>query len=392
MSTDSSSQDLLRDDEVKGHVGPIELLFDLVYVFTIIQLSHYVVEHLSVLGLAQATVLFLAVWWGWNYTAWAMNWLNPHSRTVQLLLAVLMLAALCMAIATPYAFSDRATLFVSAYLVLQLVRSAFMVYAFRGQQMGQNYAQLLVWSGASGVLWVAGLFVPEDARLYVWALAVIVDYAAPRFGYWVPGKGATAMSSWPLTESHLAERNRLVFIIALGESVLVLGGALVGIEYSFAVIVAAIAGFTTMFLLWWLYFDYRQGNAEHEVDDDTDTTAAARGAYAYAHALMVGGAIMVAVGIEEVVHHPLGDTPAMVAVAIVAGPIIYLVGNFLFQRALWGRSPVSRFMGMGLLLLVGLTAIVLPPVGVSLLVVAVGLGLAVVDSREKTEVPSAAHT
>ena len=125
-------------------VGTAELLFDLVYVFAIIQLSHHLLAHLSVPGAAETLVLFLAVWWGWNYTAWAMNWLDPDHAAVRLLLAGLMLPALAMAIAIPDAFGADAGLFAGAYLVLQLTRSAFMVYAFRGRLMARNYAQLRV--------------------------------------------------------------------------------------------------------------------------------------------------------------------------------------------------------------------------------------------------------
>lgn len=380
--TTTPSSSLLRRPDRQGHVGPIELLFDLVYVFTIIQLSHYVVEHLSWLGLAEAAVLFLAVWWGWNYTSWAMNWLDPHARTVQLLLAVLMLSALCMAIAIPAGFADHAALFVGGYLALQLLRSAFMVYAFRGQVMGHNYTNLLIWSVAAGVVWCLGLLVDEEARLVVWALAVLIDYGAPRAGFWVPGRASAPMSTWPVTEEHLAERNRLVFIIALGESILVLGGSLLETEFTAAVILAAVLGFATMFLLWWLYFDFRQGNAEHEIGDgDGDVTAAARGAYAYAHALMVGGAILVAVGIEEVTHHPTGDTSGLVTLSIVAGPVVYLLGNLMFQRALWRRTATTRLIGVAALGVTALGGLVLPPVGVAALVVAVLAGLAAADAR-----------
>ncbi|MCY9786350.1 low temperature requirement protein A [Nocardiopsis sp. EMB25] len=384
------TRNLLRTKDTQGHVGPVELLFDLVYVFTIIQLSHYVVAHLDVLGVAEAAVLFFAVWWGWNYTAWAMNWLNPFARGTQLLLAVLMLAALTMAIAIPEAFTERAWLFVTGYLVLQLVRSSFMVWAFRGQVMGRNYAHLLAWSAIAGVLWLVGLGFEGEARLALWALAVLIEYASPRFGFWLPGLGSTPMSSWPTTESHLAERNRLVFIIALGESILVLGGALLSEEFTFGVVAAAVVGFTTMFLLWWLYFDFRHGNAEHEYESD-DVTAAARDAYAYAHALMVGGAILVAVGIEEVVHHPVGETSAWIAFTIVSGPIVYLLGNLIFQRALWRRTATSRLTGIAALLAVGVTSLWLPPLAVAVLVVAVMVALAAFDASSDRGVTTAAQ-
>lgn len=169
----------------------------------------------------------------------------------------------------------------------------------------------------------------------VWALAVLIDYAAPRISFWLPGLGTASMSTWPLTESHLAERNRLVFIIALGESFLVLGATLIDSELGASTLPAAMFGFATIVVMWRLYFDARHGNAEHELGQDVDTTAAARGGYAYAHALMVGGAILVAVGIEQVVAHPEHHTEWINTLSIVGGPAFYLLGNLIFQRALW---------------------------------------------------------
>ena len=65
-----------RTAENRSHVGPVELFFDLVYVFAIVQLSHLLIEHLDWVGAAQTVIVFAAVWWGWNYTAWVMNWLD----------------------------------------------------------------------------------------------------------------------------------------------------------------------------------------------------------------------------------------------------------------------------------------------------------------------------
>jgi len=75
-------------------VGPVELFFDLIYVFAIIQISHLLVRHLSWLGFLQTAIVFAAIWWGWNYTAWTMNWLNPSNGIVQLFTTLLMFLAL----------------------------------------------------------------------------------------------------------------------------------------------------------------------------------------------------------------------------------------------------------------------------------------------------------
>ena len=103
-----SSARLARPGRRRSEVGPVELFFDLVYVFAIIQLSYLLLGHLDWTGAAHTAVVFAAVWWGWNYTAWVMNWLDPHRTAVQLLTGILMLAALGMSIAIPSAFGGGA--------------------------------------------------------------------------------------------------------------------------------------------------------------------------------------------------------------------------------------------------------------------------------------------
>ena len=127
----------------------MELFFDLVYVFTIIQLSHYLLEHANWLGALEYLTLFAAVWWAWNYTAWAANWVNPDHPSGRGLMIVLMGCALLMAVAAPQAFSERAELFAIAYVSMALIRAGYMGFVFRGQVMGRNYFQLGAWSAIS---------------------------------------------------------------------------------------------------------------------------------------------------------------------------------------------------------------------------------------------------
>src|SRR5690606_5426417 len=218
---------LARIGHRRSEVGPVELFFDLVYVFAIIQLSHLLIKHLSWEGAAQTIVVFAAVWWGWNYTAWAMNWLDPSRTPVQLLSGVLMLAALGMSIAIPSAFGDGAWLFVGCYLFMGLLRPMFMMITYRGHQLAANYRMLLLWTLLAGMFWVLGAALPLEWRLGLWLIAVLIDYAAPLAHYRIPGIGAAPMHQWDTDAEHLAERNRLVFIIALGESILLMGGSIV---------------------------------------------------------------------------------------------------------------------------------------------------------------------
>jgi len=102
-----SGRGVLRGQGAEAHrVTYFELFFDLVYVFAVTQLSHGLLEHLSLIGALQTFLLLLAVWWAWVYTTWATNWIDPDSWPVRLMLIGLMGAGLIMAAALPEATSS----------------------------------------------------------------------------------------------------------------------------------------------------------------------------------------------------------------------------------------------------------------------------------------------
>lgn len=150
-------------------VTTMELFFDLVYVFTIIQLSHFLLAHSTWMGALEALTIFAAVWWAWNYTAWAANWVNPDHPSGRGLMIVVMGCALVMAIATPEAFGERAGLFAGAYVVMALIRAGYMAFLFRGQVMGRNIPS-----------WGRGARFPACAG----SLARRLRMPASRFGSW----------------------------------------------------------------------------------------------------------------------------------------------------------------------------------------------------------------
>ncbi|MBO4238108.1 low temperature requirement protein A [Pseudonocardia alni] len=362
-----------------SEVAPIELFFDLVYVFAIVQVSHTLLYHLTPVGALETAVLFAAVWWLWNYSAWAMNYLDPARPSVRMLNAGLMLAALGMALALPGAFGDSGLLFALCFAAAQIGRPLFLVVTVRGHVMARNYRNLLVWSTAASVLMVVGAFLPPVARLVVWAVAVAVDMAGPRFEFRVPGLGRTPMEEWPTDVEHLAERNRLVFIIALGESILIMGFTLSEMEVvtPYAVVITLL-GFAGLVALWWSYFALA-GHGTRAASGD-GSTRAARAAFAYAHGLMVAGAVLFAVAIDLHLTHP-ENTPALVLTS-VGGPLLYLVGNKLYLQGRTGTVGRSRYVAAAVLVVAAAVALVaghaLPAIVIGLVVLAVVVGLAVV--------------
>src|SRR5512139_912214 len=101
----------------------VELFFDLVFVFAVTQISHALLHHFTPLGVIQVTLLFLAVWWVWVYTAWVTNWLNPELTPVRILLFLMMLGGLVLSTSIPKAFEERGLWFAVAYAAMQVGRT-----------------------------------------------------------------------------------------------------------------------------------------------------------------------------------------------------------------------------------------------------------------------------
>ena len=136
---------LSREPGAEREVSPLELFFDLVYVFAIGQLSHHLVAHVDLRTGAETVVMALAVFYAWYMVAWGANWLDPDPLPVRLALVGLMFASLLMSVAIDDAFDDRAWLFVTGYMLLQVGRAAFLVVALRGRPQASTSST--IWSG-----------------------------------------------------------------------------------------------------------------------------------------------------------------------------------------------------------------------------------------------------
>ena len=68
--------------------------------------------------------------------------------------------------------------------------------------------------------------------------ALAIDYTAPLFLYWVPGRRRLKSTSWEVETSHFAERFQLFIIIALGEAIVVTGATTAALDLDTARIVA----------------------------------------------------------------------------------------------------------------------------------------------------------
>nr|WP_315183736.1 low temperature requirement protein A [uncultured Albidiferax sp.] len=356
-SLSPAHRSLLRLRSDGGKVEMVELFFDLVFVFAITQLSHGLLAELSWTNALRIGTLLLAVWWVWICTSWATNWLDPNRPPVRSMLFVLMLAGLLLSASIPGAFADKGWAFALAYVLMQVGRSLFTLWAVRGerQSLVRNYQRILVWMLLSGVCWLAGGWSEGATRLAWWGLALLIDYAGPWCFFWVPGLGRASVQDWDVDGSHFAERCALFVIIALGESLLVSGTTFATHAWDGINLLAFATTFAGTVAMWWLYFAIGEKQGHHSIVHSKEAGRQARVAYTYMHILIVAGIIVCAVADELVLAHPdHADNPALVA--ILGGPALYLLGTALFKWVTATRAypPLSHAVG---LLLLGLLCI-----------------------------------
>lgn len=342
-----------RGDGAIARVTYVELFFDLVFVFAITQLSHGLLHHLTLAGALQTLLLLLAVWWVWIYTSWVTNWLDPETTPVRLMLFALMLAGLVMSASIPKAFGERGLLFAGAYVAMQVGRSLFMLWVLRNTSPSnyRNFQRITAWLALSGVLWIAGGLIDGNARLAIWSLAMLLEFVSPSLGFWTPGLGRSATTDWNVSGAHMAERCGLFVILALGESLLITGSTFADLSWSPQTTAAFAIGLVGSIAMWWIYFNIGAERASRLIEHAGDPGRIARLAYTYLHVVIVAGIVVAAVADEIVIKHPVGHVDFAATLAIVGGPMLFLIGCLLFKRATAGGTPLSHIAGI-----LGLTA------------------------------------
>ncbi len=377
---------LLRDRSADQRVTNIELFFDLVYVFAVTQLSHYLLREPTIDGAFQTAILLGMVWLAWVYTTWVTNWLDPERLQLRLLLVVLMLISLAMSAALPRAFGPWGIWVGGAYAIMQIGRTAFVVAALPVGPLRRNYERIQVWCIASGALAVAGGLAHGHARELLWLLAVGMDELGGRVGFATPWLGRSRTSDWTIAGGHFAERCQSFILIALGESIVIIGATLSLMSRLTATSIAAfVVAFAGSVALWWLYFD-RSADASAEVIARSDDPGRLGGtAYHFIHPVMVAGIIVAAAGDEKILTMPSSHASGS-AWLILGGPALFLAGHAAFKYVLWRVVPWTRLAGVAVLALLALAVPVLPEIA---LAACAAVTVAVVAAADRRPHPGA---
>ena len=318
----------IRPDEGDGEVRvtPIELFFDLVFVFALTQVTALVHEDLTWAGMVRGLAVLAVLWWAWAGYVWLTNSVEPDEGYQRLVLLVAMTAMLIAGIAVPHAFGMWSVTFGAAYLTVRVLHVVLYLAATREDpQVFRAVVRLTPGMLAGGLLvFAAGFLDAGWPRALLWAFAIAVDFSAPV---------VTGVDGWRVQPAHFAERHGLAVVIALGESVIAVGLGASHVGLHGHVVVAAVVAMVAIASMWWLYFGVVAIVAERRLRAETGAARArmARDSYSYLHLPMVAGIVMFALGVEITLEHVDSALTSVPRTALLAGVATYLFAHVAFR-------------------------------------------------------------
>ena len=354
----------------RGHaVTPLELFFDLVFVFGFTQVTTVFSNNPTWSGLGHGLLILATLWWAWAAYTWLTNMVDPGVGAMWGAMLVAMGAMFVAALAVPDAFGRHGVLFGIAFLIVNVMHVTLNALTARGNR--DRLAATLRYAPTAllgATLILAAGFVHGGLKPILWLAALAVGLFGPLLG---------GMSGWRIEPAHFVERHGLIVIIAIGESLIAIGLGERLSELDTGVLVAAVLGFVVSTSFWLAYFDFFPIRGERLLADRTGVArvALARDVYTYLHLPMVAGIVLFAFAMKTTLAHvgsTLGTIPAL---ALTGGPALYLLAYVAI------RVRVSRTLGRGRLLaaiacvLLFPVALVAPALAALALVAAVWVGL-----------------
>ncbi|HEU4424776.1 MAG TPA: low temperature requirement protein A [Pilimelia sp.] len=377
-------------------VTPLELFFDLVFVYALTQVTSLMAADLSWRGVLHGVLVLALLWWCWCCYAWLGNTIRVDEGAVRVVLFCVMAVMFVVAVTIPEAFEDfpgglyGPAVFASCYLIVRVLHLVLYWHASSGHPgIRRQVLRAAVPMLAGATMLFSAAFIPEffpddqagNILTTLWVLALAVDYG---------GIMAIGAQGWEIfSATHWAERHGLIIIIALGESVVSIGVGITALPISWPIIVASAMGIAIAAALWWAYFDVVAIAAERVLAraQGAERAALGRDSYTYLHLPMVAGIILLSLGLKKALEyvgdpaeHDLSDALYGIGLyALYGGVILYLLGHFGFRLRNMHSVNWPRIAAMVLLLALLPVAARVPALAALGMLTAVCVGLIVVE-------------
>jgi len=333
-------------------VTPLELYFDLVFVFAFTQVTTVLSNNPTWSGLGHGLLILTALWWAWAAYAWLTNTVDPGVGAVWGALLVAMAAMFVAALAVPDAFGRHGVAFGVAFLIVTAMHLTLYALAARGDRdLLTAILRIAPWPLTGAALILAAGFVDGEAKALLWLAAIVIGFFGPLL---------TGVSGWRVQPAHFVERHGLIVIIAIGESLVAIGLGERRVGLTTGVTVAAVLGFVVATSFWLAYFDFFPIRGQQLLSDRTGVqrTALARDIYTYLHLPMVTGIVLFAFSMKTTLAHVGDELDAIPAVGLCGGPALYLLAYVAL------RVRIARTVSRGRLV-AALACVALIPVAMS---------------------------
>jgi low temperature requirement protein LtrA len=368
-----------QGEDADRRVTPLELFFDLVFVFGITQVTSLLYRDPAWPRLLEAAAILMVLWFAWSGYLWLGNTAATDGAAVRVVLLGAMGPLLVVSLAVPHAFARDAFVFGAAFLLVRALHIAGYLLVAAGDATLRAVVVRLAWTGlpAGALLVVAGTL-PNPGRVLCWLVALTIDYG---------GLLVTGTRDWRLEPAHFAERHGLVIIIALGESIVAIGTGAGRFQLGTGVVVAALLGIAVAAALWWAYFDVLATVAERKLRAAVGEAQArlARDSYSYLHLPMVAGIMLFAFGARMTLAHVHAHLHSLPAAALCGGVAAYLLALSAFRRRNIGSFDVPQLVAAAALLSLPWAASRMPALAALAAVAAICCGLIAVELWHHTQ-------
>lgn len=345
-------------------VTPAELFFDLVFVYAFTQVTALLAADPTPMRLLGAGVVLALLWWCWCCFAWLGNVVRADTGPLLGVLLTAMAAVLVVSLTLPEVFAggdggdiNAPLVFVLCYGALRVLHLIAYWVAHPGDDRLRTTIRATALTSVAPpfALLVVGSFFTGWAQIVIWLAAVLIDYAAVY---------VTGGSGWHVASpAHFAERHGLIVIIALGESMVAIGVAVEGYPATYGVLGGSAVGLLVSAGLWRLYFHRVAEPAEERLTEAAGDarTRLARDVYTFLHLPLVGGVVLSALGVKELLHQ-VADTEhydlaeplhGLGAWALAGGVGLFLLGAAAIRWRTGGRASAVLAVGGAVCLAAG---------------------------------------
>ncbi|HEX2586256.1 MAG TPA: low temperature requirement protein A [Steroidobacteraceae bacterium] len=324
----------MSGQQTELRVSSLELFFDLVFVFTITQLTALVEHHTSLKSIGSAAVIFVVMYWMYSAYVWLTNRVPPNSNFRKLLLVAGMSSFLTCALAIPKAFEQNSLAFAIGYAMVVIVHSTLYI-----QVHGTKVWRFVPFNLLGAACLVGAAFTKGWLQYAFWlapiALHLVTSALASRVD-------ESESSSFNIQAGHFVERHGLLLLITFGESIIAVGIGLSGMTLTLMVYSAAVLGLILVAALWWCYFSADEARAEHRMKAAplTERVRLALHGYFYSYMLILFGIVILSAGLHHALSYISNTLPVEQALLLGAGVALFFLGTVAFKKT-FGIQPLG---------------------------------------------------